>query len=82
MFFDNPTGIRPVSARSLDAVQALTALHRIGSVRFRVDEDIFSLRISQAFPGRIPPIEYLNPLVFHKRVFRLHSEDTERPLQR
>jgi hypothetical protein len=51
IFFESTERSPPVSARSLDAIQSLSALQRIHAIRFRVDDHIYSLRINQAFPG-------------------------------
>ncbi|KAL3077520.1 hypothetical protein niasHS_012226 [Heterodera schachtii] len=55
IFFVCPEGAPKISARSLDALQTLSSVQRVGSVRFRVDQQhIHSLDLSQCFPDFCP----------------------------
>uniref|UniRef100_A0A915CXL4 Uncharacterized protein n=1 Tax=Ditylenchus dipsaci TaxID=166011 RepID=A0A915CXL4_9BILA len=55
-FFNCPEGARIVTSRSLDAIQTLSAIQRTQSVRFKVDQYIYSLNLDQSFPGKFKPM--------------------------
>ncbi|KAI1725149.1 hypothetical protein Ddc_06437 [Ditylenchus destructor] len=57
-FFNCPPGARKINSRSLDAIQTLSAIQRIQSVRFKVDQEhIHSLDLEQSFPGSFKPTQ-------------------------
>ncbi|KAI1715705.1 hypothetical protein DdX_08029 [Ditylenchus destructor] len=57
-FFSCPPGARKINSRSLDAIQTLSAIQRIQSVRFKVDQEhIHSLDLEQSFPGTFKPTQ-------------------------
>uniref|UniRef100_A0A914C1Z2 Uncharacterized protein n=1 Tax=Acrobeloides nanus TaxID=290746 RepID=A0A914C1Z2_9BILA len=54
IFFHKTSDGATVASRSLDAIQTLGAIQRIGSVRFKANDKIFALDTDNAFPGFEP----------------------------
>jgi hypothetical protein len=53
IFFHKTSDGATVASRSLDAIQTLGAIQRIGSVRFKANDKIFALDTDNAFPGKL-----------------------------